>query len=248
MHPSTMYEGKRVSVVFSTYQEKGSIRQFIEDCYATGFVDEVVVVNNNAEPGTDEEVRQTRAKLVHEPKQGYGHGYQRALREASGDLLIMTEADATFTAQDFEKLLVYSKSFPVVFCTRTATHAIDDHANMGMFLKWGNWAVAKMIEVLFMTTQLSDVGCTTRLIRREAFEKIQPRFTVGSNFFGLEMVLLVVQGRIPFVEIPVHYLGRVGESAVTGSFWKAFKLGMRMIAFVLEKRLKGFGRRAPVHA
>jgi glycosyltransferase involved in cell wall biosynthesis len=243
-----MYQGKKVSVVFSTYQEKGSIRQFIEDCFATGFVDEVVVVNNNAEAGTDEEVRQTQAKLVHEPKQGYGHGYQRALREASGDLLIMTEADATFTAEDFEKLLVYSKSFPVVFCTRTATHAIDDHANMGMFLKWGNWAVAKMIEVLFMTTQLSDVGCTTRLVRREILEKIQPSFTVGSNFFGLEMMLLVIQRHIPFVEIPVRYLGRVGESAVTGSFWKAFRLGMRMIAFVLEKRLKGFARRASVHA
>jgi glycosyltransferase involved in cell wall biosynthesis len=231
-----MYQGKRVSVVFSTFQEKGSIRAFIDECFATGFVDEVIVVNNNAEAGTDEEVRKTNAKLFHESNQGYGFGYRRALKEATGDLLIMTEPDATFTAKDFENLLVYSKTYPVVFCTRTATHAIHDGANMGMFLKWGNWAVAKMVEVLFMTTQLSDVGCTTRLISREVFEKLQPSFTVGSNFFGLQMMLLVVKNRIPFVEIPVRYLGRVGESAVTGSFWKAWKLGWRMIFFVLQVR------------
>ena len=57
----------------------------IEDYFATGFVDEVVVVNNNAEEGTNEEVKKTKARLVHEQKQGYGYGYQRGIREATGD-------------------------------------------------------------------------------------------------------------------------------------------------------------------
>ncbi len=230
-----MYRGKRVSVIISTYQEKSSIRQFIDSCFETGFVDEVIVVNNNAEERTDDEVKKTKAKLIYETKQGYGYGYRRGLREATGDYIIMTEADGTFSARDLEKLLIYAQDFPVVLCTRTATYAILEGANMGLFLKWGNWAVAKMIEVLFGTTQLSDVGCTTRLIRIELLRQIEPLFTVGESHFGLEMTLMIVLG-YPFIEIPVHYYRRVGKSSVTGSFAKAFMLGMVMILFVLKTR------------
>ena len=49
-----MWNTKTVSVVFSTYRERASIRKEIEDFFATGVVDEIVVVNNNAEPGTDD--------------------------------------------------------------------------------------------------------------------------------------------------------------------------------------------------
>ncbi len=235
-----MYKDKKVSVVVSTFQEKTSLKKFINDSFDTGFVDEVIVVNNNAEPGTDEEVLQTRARLIHETKQGYGHGFQRALAEATGDLIIMSEPDGTFTPGDFEKLLVYSSHFPVVFCTRTATYAILDGANMGLFLKWGNWAVAKMIEVVFATTQLSDVGCTTRLVSKQVLSQIQRDFSIGSNQFGLEMVLLIVMKRIPFVEIPVRYLPRMGVSAVTGNRWAAVRLGFSMIFLSLRMRARQF--------
>lgn len=43
---------------------------------------------------------------------------------------------------------------------------------MMLFLKWGNYCIAKLIEVLFNTSHLSDVGCTYRLISRKAYEKI----------------------------------------------------------------------------
>ena len=56
----------------------------------------------------------------------------------------------------------------------------------------------------------------------------------------------VVAHRIPFVEIPVNYRARVGESSVTGDLWKAFRLGMQMIALVLRYRLGFFrGSRTP---
>jgi glycosyltransferase involved in cell wall biosynthesis len=232
-----MYNGQTLSVVISTYREKNSIRHFIEECFQTGFVDEVIVVNNNAEDGTDDEVKKTKAKLISETRQGYGFGYQKGLREATGDYIIMTEADGTFLAKDFEKLLVYSRDFEVVFCTRTATYAIHDGANMGLFLQWGNWAVAKMIEVMFLTTQLSDVGCTMRLIKKDVLDYLLPSFNVGNSHFGLEMILNIVMHRIPFVEIPVSYLPRVGESSVTGSFWKALVLGFTMIGFIFKKRI-----------
>jgi len=234
-----MWNGKKVSIVFSTYNEKESIKQQINDCFTTGLVDEVIVINNNAAKGTNEEVKKTKAKLFHEPKQGYGHGYQRGLREATGDLIIMSEPDGTFDhTKDIQKLLVYSNDFPVVLGTRTTQALIGESANMGVFLKWGNFFVAKLIEVLFNTTHLSDAGCTLRLISKEALKKIQPHFTIGRSHFGPEMIILIALKNIPFVEIPIHYLKRIGQSSVTGSFSKALKLGIIMIGLIKSYRIK----------
>ena len=221
-----MYNNKSISVVISTFKERLSIRKFVEEVEGLGVIDEVIVVNNNAEEGTDDEVKETNAKLFYETRQGYGYGYSKGLEKARGDLIIMTEADGTFEPNDFLKLLIYSDDFPVVFGTRTSSHAIGSGANMGLFLKWGNWFVAKMIEILFLSTQLSDVGCTTRLISRKSLDEIKPFFTVNYSHFGLEMMLLVITGKIRFVEIPLKYNKRIGESSVTGNFYKSFKLGI----------------------
>lgn len=232
-----MWKGKKVSVVISTYREKNSIRNYIDDVFATGYVDEVVIVNNNAEPGTDEEVKKTKAKLFYEKRQGFGAGYRTALEKATGDILIMSEADGTFLAKDIEKLLVYSDDFEVVIGTRTTSGTILEGANMGLFLKWGNWAVAKMLEVLYDTTHLSDVGCTFRLMSRNAYNKIKNQITIYSQELNPELQVLYAKNKIKFVEVPVHYSSRVGKSSVTGSFWKAFALGMSMIFLILRYRI-----------
>ena len=63
-----------------------------------------------------------------------------------------------------------------MFGSRTVSTFIWSGANMDWFLRWGNWAVAKLIEVLYNTPYLSDVGCTYRLLSRECVERIQPEF------------------------------------------------------------------------
>ena len=108
---------------------------------------------------------------------------------------------------------------------------------MGWFLRWGNWSVAKLTELLFNTTILTDMGCTHRLLHRSAVDRIRPHLTVGGSHFGPQILMEIVAHQIPFVEIPLNYQARVGESSVTGSFWKAFWLGLRMIRMVLSYRL-----------
>src|SRR3989338_8457214 len=98
-----MYHGKKVSVVFATYRKKNCVRAAIEEFLATGFVDEVIVVNNNAEPGTDEEVKKTPAKLLYEKRQGYGFTYQTGMLAATGDLIVLVEPDGTFRGADIER-------------------------------------------------------------------------------------------------------------------------------------------------
>jgi hypothetical protein len=61
--------------------------------------------------------------------------------------------------------------------------------------------------------------------------------TIGGSHFGPQILLEVIQHKIPFVEIPLNYHERIGFSSVTGDFWKAWKLGWRMIFLVLEYRL-----------
>jgi len=229
-----------VSVVFPTYREKSSIRAVIEDFFSTGYVDEIIVVNNNAEEGTDEEVAKTEARLVHEPQQGYGYAMQRGLREAKGDIIVLSEPDGTFSGKDVLKLLAYSDDFEVVFGSRTAPKLIDYRANMGMFLRIGNWFVAKLIEFLFLTGVLTDVGCSMKLLSRSAYEKLKGSFTVGTSHFNPELMCLVILKNISFIEIPVKYAQRVGKSMVTGSKKVAFLLGIKMILLIFHYRLTGF--------
>jgi glycosyltransferase involved in cell wall biosynthesis len=225
-----------------TYAERDSIRSVIEGFYATGLVDEVVVIDNNAQPGTREEVMATPARLVHEPRQGYGHATRRGLLEARGDLIVLAEPDGTFRPEDILKLLVYSGECDAVFGTRTTRDLIWDGANMERFLRWGNWAVAKLMEGLFNTNHLSDVGCTYKLLRADHARQVATEMTVGSHHAGVEIMLLTVVRGARFVEVPVNYLPRVGVSSVTGSHAKALAVGLQMIALVLRTRIAYRGR------
>jgi glycosyltransferase involved in cell wall biosynthesis len=231
-----MWNGKTVSVVLMTYAERHSIRQVIHGFFETGLVDEVLVVDNNAEAGTSEEVAKTSARQVEEPRQGYGFATRRGLLEATGDLVVLAEPDGTFLPEDLVKLLAYSNECDVVFGTRTTRELIWAGANMSFFLRWGNWAVAKLIEALFNTSHLSDVGCTYRLLRRETAEHVAGRMTIGGNHAGVEVMMLTIVSGARFVEVPVNYLPRVGVSSVTGEWLAAVGVGLRMIQLVLRFR------------
>jgi glycosyltransferase involved in cell wall biosynthesis len=229
-----MWNGQRVSVVLMTYAERDSIRAVIEGFFATGVVDEVLVVDNNAQPGTEEEVRETSARLVKEPLQGYGHATRRGLVEATGDLIVLAEPDGTFVPDDIWKLLVYSAECDAVFGTRTTWELVWEGANMDWFLRWGNWAVAKLIEVLLNTSHLSDVGCTFRLLRRDTARRVASRMRIGGSHAGAEIMLLTICCGARFVEVPVNYLPRVGRSSVTGNRLTAISVGLRMVGLVLR--------------
>jgi glycosyltransferase involved in cell wall biosynthesis len=232
-----MYGTRRVSVVFPAYNEAPSIRRAIEDFSIEGVVDEIVVVDNNSRDGTAEEARKTRARVVLETAQGYGHALRRGIREAQGEIVILAEPDGTFVGRDVLKLLAYSEEFDMVCGTRTTRELIWAQANMGWFLRIGNWVVAKMVQVLYGGPSLSDCGCTLRLARREALDRIQDDLKVGGSHFLPEMVIVGLKQNLKIIEIPVNYRGRVGESKITGSLEGTLRTGFRMIGLILRHRL-----------
>jgi glycosyltransferase involved in cell wall biosynthesis len=237
-----MWHGRTVSVALPTYNERESIRQCIDDFFATGVVDEVIVCNNNAAAGTSEEVAKTRAREVIETRQGYGWSCRKAMAETTGDLVVLAEPDGSFDPRDIHKLLAFIDDFDVVLGSRTNRELIWTGANMGFFMKWANWAVGKYMEFLFNTTTLSDVGCTMRLVSRPVLSRIQPLFTVGDSHFGPEMMMLCVLSGARVIQIPVNYKERIGQSMVTGNVWIAALLGLRMVVHITQVRLASWFR------
>ena len=234
-----MWNNKTVSVVLTSYREKDSIRSVIESFFSVPYVDEVVVVDNNAESGSIEEVRKTKARLVFEKRQGHGWALQRGLREASGDYIFTAEGDGTFQGTDAIKFLSYINDVPVVFGTRTENSTMERGAlgigMWGKFRKWADVGEAKIIEFLFSSNRLTDVGCTFSLIRKDVVSALDNRWLKGGSYFVTEMRLQVAAAQIPFVEIPVVFQRRLlGKSYVVDTRIKLAKEGIKMLFFIFE--------------
>jgi glycosyltransferase involved in cell wall biosynthesis len=240
-----VWNGKTLAVILPTYNEKDSIAEVIHRFHALGFVDDILVVNNNAAAGTSAVVATTPAREVVETSQGYGAAIRRGLREVDADLICVCEPDSTFVPEDLNKLLPFTVECGFVVGSRTVSNFIWDGANMGFGLQWGNWAVAKMIELLYNSSYLSDVGCTFRVLSRECVADISPFFTVEGSSFGLEMMLVALLRRTRLVQVPVNYHPRVGTSSVTGHLGKTVVLGLQMVRMVLSMRARADAFRRP---
>ena len=232
-----MYGGRSVTVVFPAFNEEPHIRQAVEEFLAAGVVDEVIVVDNNSRDRTADVARATPARVVQETAQGYGHALRRGLREATGDLVILAEPDGTFVGRDVLKLLAYADDFDMVCGTRTTRERIWAQATMGWFLRLGNLAVAKFLQVLHGGPSLTDCGCTLRLTHKAAVARIVDDLTVGGSHFLPEMVILALKRGLRVIEVPVNYRGRVGESKITGTLEGTLRTGLAMIGLILKARV-----------
>ncbi|MBV9355824.1 MAG: glycosyltransferase family 2 protein [Chloroflexi bacterium] len=234
---SAMWQGRTVSVIFPAYNEDVNVAQAIADFGSVDAVDEVIVVDNNSRDQTAARAAAAGARVVPEPRQGYGYALRRGLTEGTGDYLVLAEPDGTFMGKDVLKLLAYADDFDLVLGTRTTPELIWREANMGLFLRWGNWFVAKLLQTLFDGPSLSDCGCTLRLVHRDAALRMLDRFTVGGSHFLPEMVCLGLLDRLRVIEVPVNYRGRIGQSKITGSLRTGVNVGAQMIALILRYRL-----------
>ena len=236
-----MYENKKIGVVLPAYNEEQNIKKAIKDFYCNIYNVEVIVVDNNSKDNTNKIASRTRAKVVKEYKQGYGAAMRRGMYEAvythGCDIIFTVEPDDTFTAKDIPKFLEYIDSgFDVVFGTRTNKSTIMKGAKMGKFLRYGNIVVAKLLEYLhFKNLSMTDVGCSFKCMTLKAYLKMKPYFTKYDNSFSPDMMISCAKAKLKCVEIPVIYKKRVGDSSITDTHWKSFKLGMKMIKNIIVR-------------
>lgn len=235
-----MWKQQTVQIIFPAFNEEDSIHKAILDFYDTGFVDQVIVVDNNSTDGTREQILSTRATYLFEQQPGYGAALIRGLEQADADIVVTCEPDGTFSAGDLIKLLIYSDDYDVVFGTRTSKAAIWSGANMSWLLRIGNVAVAKLLEYLFNGPCLTDVGCTMKLIKKDVLRSFVRQLSVTGSHFQPQFMIMCIRVSNKVIEIPIEYLPRKGVSKITGKLSKAARLGITMILFILKTRISTF--------
>lgn len=235
---SLEFDRRRVSLVIPAYNEAGSIGHVIREFRP--HVDEIVVMDNASPDGTAAIARDLGATVHSQPLRGYGDALRRGMDVATGDILVLVEADHTFGARDLGKLLEYLKDADMVIGTRTTRQMIAQGANMDGLLRWGNVVVGKLIEALWwgLEPRLTDVGCTYRALWRDAYRRIRPYLGQDGPAFSPEMMIEILRMEGRLIEIPVNYYRRRGgESKHSGSRWHSMRTGLRMLRLILEKRL-----------
>jgi glycosyltransferase involved in cell wall biosynthesis len=244
-----MGPARRIAVGIVAYNEAEAIADVVRDFTAQNNVVEVVVVDNNSRDATAHLARSAGARVVREARQGYGYACIRALHEtlafSDAELIVLAEGDGTFAATDLPKFQAYIDQADMVIGTRVVPGLVDDDSQMDYFFTWGNIAVGSLLRLRFWHSQflgaarLSDVGCTYRMITRDALERILPDLLVGGHHFSPHMMLVALYRRLSLVEIPVSFRRRVGVSKGAGqSVWMGLKVGLRMILHIATYRPK----------
>lgn len=234
------FEEKTISLVIPAYNEEDSIGHVIDDF--KGKVHEIIVADNNSSDRTAAIAAEKGAKVYSTALNGYGHALRYGMDKATGDILILTEADGSFKARDLGKLLEYLKDADMVLGTRTTKQMIQQGANMTLFLRIGNVAVAKIIEILWWSRhepRLTDVGCTYRAIWADAYKRIRHDLTADGPSFSPEMIIEPIRHYLRIIEIPVSYHGRIGgESKHSGNLKASLRTGFSMLGLILSKKIR----------
>jgi dTDP-glucose pyrophosphorylase len=228
----------KISVVIPAYNEAGAIAHVVRDFRP--YAHEIVVMDNQSSDGTADLARAEGAVVHSRPLRGYGDALRQGLDAATGDILVLVEADATFRAKDIGKLLEFLKDADMVIGTRTTRQMIEQGANMDGLLRWGNVVVGKLVEALWWENEprFTDVGCTYRALWRDAWQRIRDYITRTDAAFSPEMMIEMIRSGGRVIEIPVsYYRRRGGESKHSSSRWHSARTGLRMLRLIAEKRL-----------
>ena len=207
----------KISVVIPAYNEEKSIFQCVQEFKQISFIKEVIVVNNNSTDNTASIAKKAGAVVIQENLQGYGASIATGIKHAKGDHVCICEADQTFIANDLTRLVTYLDQFEVVLGSRTSTSLIWSGAYMPRWVRWGNWFVGKLVELLFDGPSLTDIGCTFKIMRQNVAKSCTTvQLTKGSRY-NQEFIIFLCLNRFKVVELPVNYRTRIGDSKITGA-------------------------------
>jgi glycosyltransferase involved in cell wall biosynthesis len=235
-----MFRDRTVSLVIPAYNEEQTIRRVVEEFRQEPHLDEIVVVDNNCKDRTAEFAAAAGARVVAESKPGYGSALMAGMAVATGEILVLAEADGSFRARDVEKLLVYLDDAGMVMGTRTTKQMVEQGANMRFLLRWGNVFMAKFLQLCWLRPaepRFTDVGCTFRALTKKTFEKIKHRLSQSGPAFSPEMMCAALQERCRVIEVPVTYSQRMGgESKHSDTFARQARTAWKMFRTICRKR------------
>ena len=204
----------RVTVIIPALNESGNIRQLVHDVQAT-VPAEVIVVDNGSTDSTAQEARQAGAKVVSEPRRGYGYACAAGVAESQdADVLVFLDGDHSFAPSDLPSLLapIDDRRVDMVLGSRALGHIAP--GAMPPHQRFGNWLVSRLMNVLYGLS-ITDLG-PYRAIRRQLLMDLDMReMTYG---WPTEMIVKAAHRKARIAEVPVSYHSRrFGHSKVSGT-------------------------------
>jgi glycosyltransferase involved in cell wall biosynthesis len=216
-----------VSVVIPCLNEAETIAECVTRASAAldanRFAGEVIVVDNGSTDGSGDLARSAGARVVEEPRRGYGSAYLAGLAVAQGDYIVMVDADLTY---DFDEIPSFVRELEngaqVVIGNRMQN--IKPGA-MPLLSRVGNPLLSGFLNFLHRTN-VHDAHCGMRALRREVLPALNLR-TVGMEFAS-EMVIRATREHLDVREVPIALHPRVGKSKLA-----PFRDGWRHLRVIL---------------
>jgi glycosyltransferase involved in cell wall biosynthesis len=217
-----------VSVVIPCLNEAENIEECVTRARAVlaehGLPGEVVVADNGSDDGSAELAERAGARVVHESRRGYGSAYLAGLSAATGDYVVMLDADLTY---DFEDIPAFvgklDEGAQMVIGDRMDN--IHPGAMPWLHRYVGNPVLTGILNVFFRTG-VKDAHCGMRALRRDVLPTLDLR-TTGMEFAS-EMVIRASKRQLDIRQIPIEYHPRGGESKLS-----SFRDGWRHLRFLL---------------
>jgi glycosyltransferase involved in cell wall biosynthesis len=228
-----------VSVVIPALNEEEPIAGVVRECLATKIPRDIIVVDNGSDDRTAGRAREAGAKVVSEPRRGYGRACLAGIHALSPECEIVVFLDGDGSdCPEFTKQLVdpiAAAEFDFVIGSRTRGQREPGSMNFQQIFA-GNLA-GWLMSILY-GVRYTDM-CPFRAIRRDALEKLSMKEeTYGWN---LEMQMKAARSGLRILEVPVNHRCRTGGvSKVSGTLHGTFVAGARILAtfarIVAEKR------------
>jgi len=221
-----VYKGYTISAVIPCYNEEEGIQKVLRDM--PSFVDEVVVVDNNSTDNTGEVAKSLGAKVVFEPKRGYGSAYKAGLGAASKDIVVTLDGDGTYPTEAIAGLIdaMVEKGLDFISACR---FPLENKEAMSFRNYIGNKILTWVMCLLFFR-YVKDSQSGMWLFKGEILPKL--KLTSGGMSFSEEIKIEAIRNKgIKFGEIHIPYRARIGEVKLS-----AWKDGIKNLAFLFKKR------------
>ena len=217
-----------VTVVIPCLNEEENITECVTRALTTmrdaGIDGEVVVADNASEDRSAELATAAGARVVAEPRRGYGSAYLAGFNAARGKYLVMADADLTYDFSEIPKFVEHLEGGSELVMGDRMDN-IHPGAMPWLHRYVGNPILTGILN-LFFRTGVSDAHCGMRALRRDVLPRLDLR-TTGMEFAS-EMVIRASKEKLRISEFPIEYHPRGGESKLS-----SFRDGWRHLRFLL---------------
>jgi glycosyltransferase involved in cell wall biosynthesis len=202
-----------VSVIIPTHNEAGAIERVLVDL-PSDLVTEVIVVDSNSNDGTPEIAARMGARVIQEPRRGYGRACLTGLGAAnSPDVIVFLDGDYSDRPAELPILLAPITEGRADITLGSRLHGGNSAGALPWHQVFGNRLAARLIRILY-GLEISDLG-PFRAGRADVLRALALEETTYG--WAVEMILKGALAGFRVVEVPVSYYPRIGKSKISGT-------------------------------